>query len=56
MYEELFQSKLTKKFTLIAKKNNLGPSETKLLNEFLKKLVDMEAMYHKMEGFKNNCP
>jgi hypothetical protein len=26
MYEELFQNKLSKKFILIAKKNNLGPS------------------------------
>ena len=47
----MFEEKLAKKFSLIVKKelNNLNHYDSRLLQEYLKKIQELETSYNKQE-------
>ena len=48
----MFDSKLSKKFALIAKKEiaNLSVYDSRLIQDFLKRIQELESLYNKSEG------
>ena len=58
IYEELFHSRCTKKFTMILKKHaaHMDLYDGKLLGDFAKKINDIEGQYSRCEGDTMNHP
>jgi hypothetical protein len=52
LYEELMNQKAGKKYGMILKKeiNNMNIYDNRTMNEYLKKLYELEMMFNKVQG------